>query len=213
MIRVFKREEEPKTLNTTKAYDGEDVQEALGEDQHDKCYLCERICTTDYVIDHFKCQKKHPELIREWSNLLFSCSYCNGRKSSTFDNLVNPITCNVEEEICQKIDFRKNRAVFSSTEDEAHAKTVELLERIYNGEDGKPRTRRERKFFGDAISVINQFQQTVNQYLAQPTPANEQAVRNELQIEQELLGFKYWIIRSSKVLEDVFQNDIKWNKR
>ena len=123
MIRVFKREEEPKTLNTTKAYDGEDVQEALGEDQHDKCYLCERICTTDYVIDHFKCQKKHPELIREWSNLLFSCSYCNGRKSSTFDNLVNPITCNVEEEICQKIDFRKNRAVFSSTEDEAHAKT------------------------------------------------------------------------------------------
>ena len=126
---------------------------------------------------------------------------------------VNPITCNVEEEICQKIDFRKNRAVFSSTEDEAHAKTVELLERIYNGEDGKPRTRRERKFFGDAISVINQFQQTVNQYLAQPTPANEQAVRNELQIEQELLGFKYWIIRSSKVLEDVFRNDIKWNKR
>ena len=32
MIRVFKREEKPKTLKTTKAYDGEDVQEALGED-------------------------------------------------------------------------------------------------------------------------------------------------------------------------------------
>ena len=105
MIRVFKREEEPKTLNTTKAYDGEDVQEALGEDQHDKCYLCERLCTTDYVIDHFKCQKKHPELIREWLNLLFSCSYCNGRKSSTFDNLVNPITCNVEEENRKRKNF------------------------------------------------------------------------------------------------------------
>ena len=107
MIRVFKREEEPKTLKTTKAYDGDDVQKALRCDQHGKCYLCERKLSTDYVIDHFKCQEKHPELVREWSNLLFSCGYCNGRKSSTFDNLVNPITCNVEEEICQKIDFRK----------------------------------------------------------------------------------------------------------
>lgn len=213
MIRVFKREEEPKTLKTTKAYDGDDVQKALRCDQHGKCYLCERKLSTDYVIDHFKCQEKHLELVREWSNLLFSCGYCNGRKSSTFDNLVNPITCNVEEEIRQGIDFRKNRAVFSSTEDETHAKTVELLDRIYNGKDGKPRTEREKIFFDEVVSAINQFQRTVNQYLAQPTPDNEQAVKDGLRIEQEFLGFKYWIIRSSKALEDVFKNDIKWNKR
>ncbi len=53
MIRVFKREEEPKTLKTTKAYDGDDVQKALRCDQHSKCYLCERKLGTDYVIDHF----------------------------------------------------------------------------------------------------------------------------------------------------------------
>lgn len=105
MIRVFKREKEPKTLNTTKAYDGDDVQKALRCDQHCKCYLCERKLSTDYVIDHFKCQEKHPELVREWSNLLFSCGYCNGRKSSTFDNLVNPITCNVEEENRKRKNF------------------------------------------------------------------------------------------------------------
>ena len=37
-------------------------------------------------------------------------------------------------------------------------------------------------------------------------------VREELSIDKEMLGFKYWIIKKDEVLSQVFANDIIWNK-
>ena len=41
---------------------------------------------------------------------------------------------------------------------------------------------------------------------------NEDIVREELAIDKELLGFKYWIIRDEPTLNAVFAKDIIWNK-
>ena len=38
------------------------------------------------------------------------------------------------------------------------------------------------------------------------------AVRDELSITKELLGFKYWIIKRDQTLSQVFAADIIWNK-
>lgn len=186
---ISKRTEVPESLRCTKVYDGEDVQLALAEDQKDKCYLCERIRITDYHIDHFWNQKNYPELVNAWPNLLFACSYCNGRKSAA-NHLINPLTCNVEDEICQQIDFREKRACFMTVaDDETHNETVKLLNRLYNGEEGKLRKSREERFFYEAVGVLNQFQQVVDFYLDDPTPENKEAVKAQFQIDQELLGF------------------------
>ena len=44
-------------------------------------------------------------------------------------------------------------------------------------------------------------------------PEKEALVREELQIDKECLGFKYWIIKSNPALERTFAADIIWNKK
>ena len=108
MIREKKSENVPASLLKTQLYNGEDVKRQLMEDQHEKCYICERKLTTDFEIEHFKSQNKYPDLAREWSNLFLACGYCNRKKSDSFDNNVNPLTVNIEEDIIQRIDFDNN---------------------------------------------------------------------------------------------------------
>jgi len=52
----------------------------------------------------------------------------------------------------------------------------------------------------------------VMKYQETPTPETEKAVRDELSITKELLGFKYWIIKRDRTLSQVFATDIIWNK-
>ena len=217
MIREKKNPHIPASLTTTKRYDGEDVKKQLLEDQHEKCYICERKLVTDFVIEHLKSQSNHPELVREWTNLFLACSYCNGKKSASFDNNVNPLTSNVEEEIGQRIDFDQNKAVFtSSVKDEQHDNTVRMLDLLYNGNDNKDnrkplRFSKEELFFKYAKQKVISFLRIINEYMESPTDDNKRIVTEELSIDKELLGFKYWIIRDNHLDSD-FQNNIIWNK-
>lgn len=213
MIRISKSQIVPESLTETQTYDGEDVQERLLHDQHRKCYLCERTRTTDFEIEHHKSKKNFPESQQDWENLLLVCGYCNKRKASLFDNIVNPTVCNVEEEITQRIDFNRKMALFSAiVTEESHQKTAELLNRLFNGKKGL-RKIKEELFFEYTLSVINRFQKILNNYLMNPTTDNEQKVKDELQIDKEFLGFKYWIIRDNKFLYQIFHKDIIWNKQ
>lgn len=213
MIRVLKNSSIPDTLTTTKAYDGEDVKKQLLLDHHDKCYICERIRDTDFEIEHYQSEKHHPELVQEWNNLFLSCRYCNGKKLQYLDNTLNPLTVNIEEEIKQAIDYENKKAVFviSGQSTMAHDETIKLLDRVFNG-TYKLRKIKEERFFEYFVSVMNRFQALVNLYLKISTPQNEKAVRDELDINKEFLGFKYWIIKSNVLLMSVFADNIIWNK-
>lgn len=70
---------------------------------------------------------------------------------------------------------------------------------------------RKNVFFDEAKQKMNRFLEKVNTFLMEPTPANRALVAAELSIEQEMLGFKYWVIRD-KHLEAEFKNEIVWNK-
>lgn len=43
------------------------------------------------------------------------------------------------------------------------------------------------------------------------TPQNRALVAEELSIDKEMLGFKYWVIRDNN-LETEFRNEIVWNR-
>lgn len=213
MIRVRKSITAPLSLSSTQAYDGEDVKKHLLDDQSNKCYLCERKLETDFQIEHYKSQENYPEHVQDWENLFLGCSYCNGKKLAQFDNILNPVSINVEEEIRQIIDFESKKAVFTSkNKDCAHAETIELLSRIHNGTK-RVRNIKEEKFIVHVISVLNRFLGLVDKYLNHASVENEKQVRNELQTDKEMLGFKYWIIKDNPLLFSVFENDIKWNKQ
>lgn len=70
---------------------------------------------------------------------------------------------------------------------------------------------RKNVFFDEAKQKMNRFLEKVNTFLMEPTPANRALVAAELSIEQEMLGFKYWVIRDNH-LEAEFKGEIVWNK-
>jgi hypothetical protein len=212
MIRVYKTPNIPDSLTSTASYNGEDVKQQLLADQHDKCYICERYRDTDFEIEHHKSQKNHPELIQDWNNLFMGCRYCNGKKSNDYDDILNPKDCNIEDEIEQRIDFANKKAVFaSSIDDVQHHETVRLLERVFNGTK-QVRTKKEERFIEQAISIVNKFSDLIICYLMHPDASTEKAIKDELAIDKELLGFKYWIIRDTPSLYQTFSQDIIWNK-
>lgn len=212
MIRVAKSEQVPESLSRTSAYDGEDVLRQLVLDLHGKCYVCERTVVTDFEVEHFMSKSEHPELRQEWRNLLLSCRYCNGKKSDRFDGMLNPLDVNVEDVVMQEVDYARGVARFSLTEvSDEGGRTVEFLELLFNGK-GRMRTIKEKQFFDYFVSVMNRFQGLVCDYLFNPGPENEENVRNELALDKEFLGFKYWIVKGNGELERVFGKDVVWNK-
>ena len=213
MIREKKSENVPASLLKTQLYNGEDVKRQLMEDQHEKCYICERKLTTDFEIEHLKSQNKYPDLAREWSNLFLACGYCNRKKSDSFDNNVNPLTVNIEEDIIQRIDFDNNEAIFQSlVADKQHDNTVEMLNMLYNGKECvKLRSIKEERFFNYAKQQVISFLRIIYDYIMNPTKENYDLVTEALAIDKEFLGFKYWIICDYSLSAD-FKNNIIWNK-
>ena len=213
MIRVAKTNTVPRSLLLTKSYDGEDVKRQLFTDQHGKCYLCERKVTTDFQIEHLKSQENYPMLKNEWTNLLLSCDYCNPKKGNRFDVILNPLECNIEEMIEQYIDFNSKTVIFESEIDsEQVRKTISLLNLIFNG-SSKLKKFKESRFYEEVEGIINRFIQKINIYKLNPSPFYEKVIRQELSMDRELLGFKYWIVKNDAVLSETFANDIIWNKQ
>ncbi len=209
MIRVRKSQNVPESLATTKAYDGEDVHGQLRMDQHGKCYLCERALCTDFNVEHLR--GREGDLLQDWNNLFWACSYCNGKKLGSYNDILDPARINIEDEIKQEIDFGNKKAIFHPVNaSDQQEKTIALLNLIHNGRG--IRKIREEQFFEHIVGVINSFLKVVNDFLDDSSPANRALVCEELQITKECLGFKYWIIKGNPFLKQTFKDDIIWNK-
>ena len=212
MIQLQKTTTAPASLANKDKYYGEDVIDLLAKDHYDKCYICERQLTTDFQVEHLHSQEHYPDEKYNWENLFFVCSYCNGKKSANFDGIVNPTKEAIEEKIVQKLNYRDNKADFIRNDtSKAIEQTIILLKRIFNGKNAIRKVR-EEKFFKEFISKMNNFEKAINDYLSAPTSETKEVVRELLSIEQEFLGFKYWIIKNNPTLFREFSNNIIWNK-
>ncbi len=214
MIRINKNENAPESLSRSNRWNEDDVNVMLLSDQHNKCYLCERKLITDFQVEHFQSQANHPHLAFSWSNLLCSCSYCNGKKSNAFDNILNPLKIDIENLIYQHIDFPRAKALFRIEGDESEEgkSTINLLEKIFNG-SGRFRTQREQNLYDYTKSKITSFQGLCLLWLQTGSEESKKAIIEELDITSEFLGFKYWIIKSNPKLLSEFQDHIIWNKK
>lgn len=214
MIRIHKHCEAPASLARNKSWSEEDVVTQLKSDQNGKCYLCERIQITDFQVEHHKSRTHYPSLRYVWSNLFWCCSYCNGKKSSSFDNIINPVEENVEDLICQSFDFPNSKVVFSAIGENTESvdATIELLGRLFNGTTGM-RTFREQQFYDYAMSRITSFQEKILSWLNTQSTESHSAIIEELDITSEFSGFKYWIIKSNEKLLKTFGKYIAWHKQ
>lgn len=87
-----------------------------------------------------------------------------------------------------------------------------LLGKIFNGTN-RIRNKREQQFYDYAMSKITSFQKMVTDWLKENSKENEKVIIEELSIESEFLGFKYWIIKSNEILLKTFGRYINWNKQ
>lgn len=190
MIKVEKSATIPESLLTTQAYDGQDVQRQLLNDQHRKCYICECSVEANYHIEHLNSQANR----QDWNNLFLSCGYCNDKKLTLYDNILDPTTNNIEEIIEQRLDTYAKEAQFRSDNNSAEVEqTIKLLENIFNGKEHDPnfRSPHEEVFYDKVEMLINDFLRKAISYRMDPSQGNEDIVREELAIDKELLGFKY----------------------
>lgn len=212
MIRVYKRHDAPQEL-AEKGYGDDAVSKAMLEDQYDKCYICERKTSTDYQVEHLVSRHGDISMENDWGNLFIACGYCNNKKKTGFDDIALPNNYNIEDVIEQRVDYKSNKAEFSSNEtDDGVSQTINLLNRMFNG-TGEMRTLREDIFFKKLIMVLNGFKAFISDFATDKSDAHRQAVINALDISSEYLGFKYWLIKDNAALYAEFKDYMVWNKK
>lgn len=123
------------------------------------------------------------------------------------------IETNIEEEIKQEIYFNKKQVNFTSLiQTQGHKQTCLLLDKLHNGTN-KLRKKKEENFFEYILGIVNNFNRLLSQYLIEPTEENRNLIKEELSINKECLGFKYWIIKDHEQLSLIFKDEIVWNKK
>ena len=86
------------------SYNTPEVNVALKEMFHGKCYICENRQITSYQIEHLNPHRGNQELKYDWNNLFLACAHCNNTKSDKYDPIIDCTKENVE----QLIAFRKD---------------------------------------------------------------------------------------------------------
>ena len=71
---------------TGKSYNTPEVNHALYEIFHGKCYLCENKESSSYQIEHLKAHKGNIDLKYSWNNLFWVCAHCNNIKLGLYEN-------------------------------------------------------------------------------------------------------------------------------
>ena len=119
------------------SYNTLEVNSALREMFHNKCYICENKQVTSYNIEHLYPHRNNKGLKYDWNNLFLSCAHCNNTKLGKYE----PILDCTKEDIEAIIAFRKKgyfgteeELVFESRDSREEVQnTIKLLQMVYYG--------------------------------------------------------------------------------
>ena len=100
------------------SYNTLEVNSALREMFHNKCYICENNQVTSYNIEHLYPHRNNKGLKYDWNNLFLSCAHCNNTKLGKYEPIID---CTVEL-VFEKLDLRTETI-----------NTVNLLNEVYYG--------------------------------------------------------------------------------
>lgn len=128
--------EEAKASNGS--YNTPEVNAALAEMFHGKCYICEnKEGISSFQIEHLKPHRGNADLKYDWNNLFWSCAHCNNIKNAKYEAILDCTQVDVD----RKIAFRKEgyfgkdeKYRFIALEESEEIKnTVGLLQEAYYG--------------------------------------------------------------------------------
>lgn len=193
---------EAKRKNST--YNTQEVNAALQEMFHKKCYICENKIITSYQIEHFIPQRENADLKYSWENLFLACAHCNNIKSSKYQPMID---C-TKEDVEQSIAFRKQgyfgikeEFVFELLDSREETKnTGMLLREVYYG--STPQKKLEASILRKTLrKELSSFKECVREYLETEEEEKEDfkcLIKQQLADGSPFAAFKRWLIRDHK---------------
>ena len=181
-----------------------EVNAALKEMFHGKCYICEDKESGSYQIEHLIPHRRNIELKYDWNNLFLACAHCNNTKLAKFDPIIDCTKENVEELIA----FRKKgffgtdeELIFDMLDSRIETQnTVKLLHEVYYG--STPQKKMEAKIIRKRLrKELSIFKEYVREYKEAEDEDKEDLrcfLQQQLGDSSPFAAFKRWLIRDNK---------------
>ena len=186
------------------SYNTPEVNAALKEMFHGKCYICEDKESSSYQIEHLIPHRRDIELKYDWNNLFLACAHCNNTKLAKFDPIIDCTKENVEELIA----FRKKgffgtdeKLIFDMLDSRIETQnTVNLLQEVYYG--STPQKKMEAKIIRKRLrKELSKFKEYVREYKEAEDEEKEDLrclLQQQLGDSSPFAAFKRWLIRDNK---------------
>lgn len=191
-----------KMKNST--YNTREVNAALQEMFHGKCYICENKQIISYQIEHLYPHREDMNLKYSWDNLFLACAHCNNIKHTKYDPIIDCTKENIEELIA----FRK-KGYFGTEEKlifdildprEETINTQRLLQEVYYG--STPQKKMEAKILRKTLrKELSTFKEYVREYQEAEDEEKEDLkclLKQQLGDASPFAAFKRWLIRDNK---------------
>lgn len=213
MIRVERRETEKSkeaidSLKREKSKNGSyntlEVNKALREMFHGKCYICENKQVTSFQIEHLNPHRGNVDLKYDWNNLFLVCAHCNNTKLDRFAPILDCTKENIEELIA----FRKKgyfgtdeKLIFDMLDFRIETQnTVKLLQEVYYGSTAQKKMEAAilRRILRKELS---EFKEYVREYKEAEEEEKEDLrclLQQHLRDSSPFAAFKRWLIRDNK---------------
>lgn len=194
--------EEAKKHSST--YNTPEVNAALIEMFHGKCYICENKEITSYQIEHLIPYQRNIELKYDWNNLFWACAHCNNVKLAKYD----PIIDCTKEDVEKAIHFKKEgyfgtdeKLIFEALDERDETKnTINLLHEVFYG--STPQKIMEARTLRKTLRKdISRFKECVREYVEAEGEDKEDMkylLKKELSDSSPFAAFKRWLIRDNK---------------
>lgn len=194
--------QEAKTKNST--YNTPEVNSALRELFHGKCYICENKQVTSYQIEHLASHRGNVDLKYDWNNLFLACAHCNNTKLGRYE----PIIDCTKEDVEKAIAFRK-KGYFGTDEElifekldsrEETVNTEKLLREVYYGstEQKKMEAKILRRTLRKELSLFKEYVREYHEAEDEEKEDLKCLLKQELSDSSPFAAFKRWLIRDNK---------------
>lgn len=186
------------------SYNTPEVNLALKEMFHNKCYICGNKQVTSYNIEHLRPHYKNKNLKYDWNNLFLSCVHCNNTKLGKYEPIIDCTIENVEELIA----FRKKgyfgtdeELVFENLDIRTETiNTINLLNEVYYG--STPQKKMEARILRRILrKELSGFKEFVREYKEAEDDEKEDLeclLKLQLSDSSPFAAFKRWLIRDNK---------------
>lgn len=182
-------------------YNTPEVNAALREMFHGKCYICENKKITSYQIEHLVSWRGNKDLKYDWNNLFLACAHCNNTKLAGYE----PIIDCTKEDVEALIAFRKKgyfgtdeELIFETLDSKARTiNTANLLHEVFYG--STPQKRMEAKILRKTLrKELSDFKEFVREYQEAEDDEKEDLrclLQLQLSDRSPFAAFKRWLIR------------------